>query len=64
MNYWAEGDAIYGNRDFWEKYTLRVVDQDFSLLHVKFEMFVRHPNRDVVQIVGFVTLERKKKESR
>lgn len=48
MNYWAEGDAIYGNKDFWEKYTLRVVDQDFSLLHIKFEMLVRHPNRDVV----------------
>lgn len=48
MNSWVEGDAVYGNKDFWEKYTFWVVDEDFSVLHIKPEMLVRHPNRDVV----------------
>ena len=47
-------------KDFWEKYTFWVVDEDFSVLHIKPGMLVRHPNRDVVQLVGFVTLELKK----
>lgn len=31
VNDWVEGDAIYGNKDFWEKHIFQVVDQEFFL---------------------------------
>lgn len=56
VNYWVGDDAFRGNK---EEHLFRMVAQDFSFAHVKFEPLLRHP-KGYVQIAGFMTLKLKK----